>query len=404
MRPKAATTRRAGAPPAPGAAARRVAIEALIRIDDGGAYANLVVPALLERRHLSLEDRHLVTELAYGATRQRRALDHLIDGFLLRPVDLPTRAALRVGAYQLAMLRTPAHAAVFATVEATTGPARKLVNAVLRRLAERLEQGPPTWPDDATRLSYPDWLVARLDESLGPADARAALEAMNRPARVTERADGYVQDRASQWVAELVDATPGQRVADLCAAPGGKATFLAELGAAVVALDHSRSRAGLVVANRTRLDLGSDRLAVAVADGRRPPLRAGSFDRVLVDAPCSGLGALGRRPDARWRIEESAAARLAELQRELLVAAADLLVPGGVLTYSVCTLDRAETVEVDEALAASHPDLVALPAPAAPWRPLGRGGLLLPQEEGTDGMYVLRVQRSDPGATGMSRP
>jgi len=392
---RAATTPR---PPAAGVAARRAAIEALVRIDEGGAYANLVVPALLDRRRMSPEDRHLVTELAYGATRQRRALDHLVDGFLLRPVDGPTRAALRVGAYQLAMLRVPAHAAVFATVEAISGPARKLVNAVLRRLAERLAQGPPAWPDEATRLSYPDWLVARLDDALGPADAHAALEAMNLPARVTERDDGYIQDRASQWVAELVDARPDQRVADLCAAPGGKATLLAERGAAVVAVDHSRARAGLVAANRRRLDLGGDRLAVVVADGCRPPLRAGSFERVLVDAPCSGLGALGRRPDARWRIEASAAARLARLQLELLAAAAELLAPGGVLVYSVCTLDRAETLEVDEALAASHPDLAALPAPAAPWRPLGRGGLLLPQEAATDGMYVLRVQRTDPGS------
>jgi 16S rRNA (cytosine967-C5)-methyltransferase len=382
--------------PAAGVAPRRVAIEALVRIEEGGAYANLVVPALLKRSRLAPEDRHFVTELAYGATRRRRALDHLIDGYLLRPVDGPTRAALRIGAYQLAMLRVPPHAAVFATVEATSGPARKLVNAVLRRLGERLAQGPPAWPDDATRLSYPDWLVARLDDALGPADGRAALEAMNRPARVTERDDGYIQDRASQWVGELVDARAGQRVADLCAAPGGKATFLAERGATVAALDRSPARARLLAGNGRHLHV--ERLAAVVADGRFPPLRPSGFERVLVDAPCSGLGALGRRPDARWRIQPDAAARLAELQRQLLLAGAELLAPGGVLVYSVCTLDRAETIDVDEVLAATRPELVALPAPTGPWRPLGRGGLLLPQEAGTDGMYVLRVQRADPGS------
>jgi 16S rRNA (cytosine967-C5)-methyltransferase len=378
-----------------GVATRRLAIEAVERIDGGGAYANLVVPRLLDRSRLSAQDRRFATELAYGATRQRRALDHLVDGYLLRPVDGPTRAALRIGAYQLLVLRTPPHAAVSATVAAVSGPARKLVNAVLRRLAASLAERPPTWPDEATRLSYPDWLVARLEADLGVPDAHAALAAMNEPAHVTERDDGYIQDQASQWVGELVEVRPGQRVADLCAAPGGKASLLASGGAGVVAaLDLRPGRAGLVAANGRRL--GLERLASIVADGRRPPLRPGRLDRVLVDAPCSGLGALRRRPDARWRIGPDAPDRLVPLQLDLLRAGADLLAPAGVLVYSVCTLNAAETVEIDRRLQDLLPQLVALPAPGAPWRPLGRGALLLPQEAGTDGMYVLRVQRTDP--------
>src|SRR5690606_35896926 len=158
----------------------------------------------------------------------------------------------------------------------------------------------------------------------------AALEAMNRPAPVTERDDGYVQDQASQWVAELVGAQPGEHVADLAAAPGGKATAIAGRGAVVVALELPRSRTRLVARNARRLQL--DQVHPVVADGSRPPLRPGRWDRVLVDAPCSGLGSLRRRPDARWRIGEDALDRLVPLQRRLLAAGLGLLRPGGSLT------------------------------------------------------------------------
>jgi 16S rRNA (cytosine967-C5)-methyltransferase len=134
-------------------------------------------------------------------------------------------------------------------------------------------------------------------------------------------------------------------------------------------------------------------LSVLVTDGRHPALRPGAFDRVLLDAPCSGLGSLRRRPDARWRIEESAVARLAVLQRELLDAAVDLLAPGGVLVYSVCTLTADESRGVDEHAAQAHPQLEAEPVPAEPWQPWGRGARLLPQSAGTDGMYALRLRR-----------
>lgn len=375
-----------------GTPSRRLAIAALVRIDSGGAYANLVLPGLLARSGLEGPDRRLATELVYGATRMRRALDHLVDAFLLRPVDGPTRAALRVGAHQLAVLGTPAHAAVSATVGATRGPARRLVNAVLRRLAAQLAAGPPHWPDEATRLSYPDWLVGRLCADLGDERALAALEAMNRVAPADVRPDGYVQDRASQWVADLVGAGPGHRVADLCAAPGGKATALAGTGAVVIAGDLRPARARAVAENGRRLGLAD--LHTVVADGRRPPLRPGSCDRVLVDAPCSGLGALRRRPDARWRIEPDAISRLAHLQRQLLDGAALGLRPGGTLVYSVCTLTDEETLGVDRWLADAHPELEAVAPPGPPWRAHGRGARLLPQDEGTDGMYTLILRRT----------
>jgi 16S rRNA (cytosine967-C5)-methyltransferase len=204
---------------------------------------------------------------------------------------------------------------------------------------------------------------------------------------VTERADGYVQDQASQWVAEAVGAGPGERVLDLCAAPGGKATALAGTGATVVAADRRRSRAGLVTANARRLGL-TDALAVIIQDGTRPGVRPGSFDHVLVDAPCSGLGALRRRPDARWRIGPDDIAALAHLQHQLVDAARTLVRPGGTLVYSACTLTDAETRGIDDHLGG----LDALDPPGGPWRPHGRGALLLPQDAGTDGMFVLRVR------------
>jgi 16S rRNA (cytosine967-C5)-methyltransferase len=220
----------------------------------------------------------------------------------------------------------------------------------------------------------------------------ATLAAMNEPATVTERPDGYIQDTASQWVAELVEADPGMRVADVCAAPGGKATALAATGATVVAADRRASRARLVVANAERLGIDARALATVVADARRPPFAPASFDRVLVDAPCSGLGALRRRPDARWRIEEGDVDRLAGLQRDLVDAAVPLLRPGGVLVYSVCTLTAAESLAVDEHLAARCPQLEPLATPAPPWEPYGRGARVLPHSADTDGMVVLRLR------------
>jgi 16S rRNA (cytosine967-C5)-methyltransferase len=367
----------------------------LVRIDTDGAYANIALPHALDRSGLEARDRAFATELVYGVTRMRRALDHLVDRFLLRPVEPPVRAALRLGAHQLHLLGTPAHAAVSATVEVAPPRARGLVNAVLRRVAAEPvpdHVGPGAWPDVATRLSYPDWIVGQLVADLGEDDALGALEVMDDPAAATERADGYVQDVASQLVAELVGAGPGELVADLCAAPGGKATAIAAAGAHVVAGDRREARVGLMRENVERLGQGGS-IALLVADGRHPTLRVGAFDRVLVDAPCSGLGSLRRRPDARWRIQPDAVGRLADLQVALVVAAADLVRPGGTLVSSVCTLTRAETLGVDVAVAAARPDLEPLPPPGGSWRPWGRGAILLPQAAGTDGMAVVSYRR-----------
>jgi 16S rRNA (cytosine967-C5)-methyltransferase len=363
--------------------ARAVALDALVRIDAEGAYANLVLGPLLDRARLSERDRGFVTTLVYGTTRMRRACDWVVERFLMREVEPAVLASLRMGAFQLVFLDTPAHAAVGATVEVAPKRARGLVNAVLRKVAAAR---PVSWPSDGVRLSYPDWVIDRLTSDLGPDRAVAALEAMNEPGQVTERPDGYVQDLASQWVAALVGAEPGERVADLAAAPGGKATAMAEAGAWVAASDVRPGRARLVAANSARLSLPD--VATVAADGRRPPYRPGTFDRVLLDAPCSGLGALRRRPDARWRIEEDDVERLADLQAALLDAALGLARPGGTVVYSVCTLTVAESIGVDERF--GHVEV--LDRPEAPWVPWGRGALLLPQAAGTDGMALFRYR------------
>lgn len=372
--------------------ARSVARDALVRIDTGEAYANLVVPALLERSSLDERDRRFVTELVYGATRMQRALDATLAHHLHRDIDADVRAVLRLGVYQLHYAGVAPHAAVSATVDTAPKRAQGFVNAILRRVTEA---GAPVLHEPADRLSYPNWIVQRLRSDLGDADAFAALEAMNTAPRPHVRDDGYVQDPASGWVAGLVDAALGFRVADVCAAPGGKATALGHVvgDGLVVAGDVRPHRAELVAGNAARTGT-TDTVAAIVADGARPPLRNGAFDRVLVDAPCSGLGVLHRRPDARWRVQPDDVTTLAQTSRALLAAAAPLVAPDGLLIFAVCTLTSEETADVAGWAAHELHGFTPLPAPGGPWHPHGHGALLLPQVAGTDGMFIARFHRS----------
>ncbi len=364
--------------------ARLVAFRCLQRIDHEGAYANLVTAGELQRSHLSERDRRFVTELVYGTTRMRRACDALVDRFVATTPSPEVRTVLRLGAYQLAFAGVPAHAAVGETVELAPKRARGFVNAVLRRVADT----PMAWHDEPTRLSYPDWIVSRLVSELGEIDAFEALHAMNVAPSVTERADGYIQDLGSQWVAAAVPADEGDTVLDVCAAPGGKATAIASNGSFVVAADLRPHRVGLIASNIE--SVGARSVVPLVADGTRPPFAAGSFDHVLIDAPCSGLGTLRRRADARWRIQPSDVTDLVVLQRTILDACAPLVRVGGSLVYSVCTLLSEESVD--------HPvpagfEPITEPPPGR-WRPFGRGWRVLPQDADTDGMIVVRYRRA----------
>jgi 16S rRNA (cytosine967-C5)-methyltransferase len=425
---------------------RETAFAALLRVEDG-AYSNVLLPTMLRGSALDARDRAFVTDLVYSTLRQQRALDYLVGLAADRPVeelDPPTRVALRLGAYQLTR-DVPAHAAVGETVAVAPLRARGYVNAVLRALAGIGPQWP--WPGGedvgalAVRLSYPDWIVEELVAQYGPADARSSLEVANEPppvalrvnseratveavadelravgvevsrgtlvdeallargigdpARLAVVADGRAtpQDEASQAVVRILDPQPGETVVDAAAAPGGKATAVAErVGehGRVVACDLHPGRIRLVASARDRLGLG--RLLPVVADGRSLPLRRACADRALVDAPCSGLGVLRRRAELRWRIRQDDLPRLVELQRDLLRGAAEAVRPGGVVVYSVCTLTGDETTGVDAWAERELPQLVADPPPGAPWRPRGRGAVLLPHDADSDGMYVLRLR------------
>lgn len=359
---------------------RRIAIEALERIDRDAAFANLLLPKLLEASELDQRDRGFVTELVYGSTRRFRSMDFAVDRFIDRDtVDARTRAALRAGAYQLLEMRVPAHAAVDATVAATPKRSRGFVNAVLRKVSAA---GVPDWPTEAIRLSYPNWIVTRLEHDLGDR-ALPVLDAMNGAATTHTRDDGYRQDLSSQEVAKLVRARG--LVLDVCAAPGGKATLVASRGASVVASDLHAHRAGLV---RTAAHETQTAVHAIVADATCPPYRDEVADAVLIDAPCSGLGSLRRRPDARWRIKEADVDELAALQYELIKVAARLVKPGGQIVFSVCTLTTAESLAVDERVADELPHLQP-EAPADPWEPFGRGGRLLPDHFEGDGMAAF---------------
>ncbi len=423
---------------------RSIAIDALVRADSG-SFANLDLPARLRKSRLEQRDKDWVTDAVYGTLRRQRYLDNLLKPHSKRPLselDPPVRAALRVGAYQF-VNGTPPHAAVMETVSATQPSAQKYVNGVLRSLGR---SGPP-WPesDDAgTELSYPDWIVEELTRNFGEQDARAALNAMNEPAAVTLRVnpmrgdaaavireletrggsiergtlleesliikgfgdigalrtvrDGRAspQDQGSQAIVDLLAPQPGERILDIASAPGGKSCGAAErMGddGLVVAADVHPNRLRLVREAAGRLQL--DSIHAVAASGLAMAFLPDTFDRVLLDAPCSGLGVLRRRPEARWRVQPAQVESLAELQRSLLAAAADVVKIGGRLVYSVCTMSRDETLGVDEWAASELPQLVAIEPPGLPWRPFGRGAIILPHDAATDGMFVLVFERRE---------
>lgn len=377
--------------------ARHLAWRTLVRIDHEGAFANLVLSPMLDASSLSKEDKGFATDLVYGTTRQRRACDAAIDRFITSEPDPEIRTLLRLGAYQLLFANTAPHAAVGETVELAPRRIRGFVNAVLRRVAST----PMVWSSEAEALSYPDWIVDRFRAEMDAEQAASALSIMNQPAPVTRRADGYVQDIASQWVVDAVGARAGELILDMCAGPGGKATGLASTGATVIAADSQFHRARLVERNAVSLGLP---IPVLVADGCQSPFAPGTFDRVLLDAPCSGFGALRRRADARWRIQPTDLTVLETLQQRLLAAAATLVRPGGMLIYSVCTITKSESIDhaVPEAmtLIGREGDDDVAPLPEI-WSEFGTGFRVLPHDYqsdservGSDGMIILRYRRN----------
>ena len=417
--------------------ARGVALEAIGRVTEDDAYSSRVIPALLARSGLDERDRALATELAFGTLRRLVPLDRAIGLRSSRPVRRMSpgaRAALRLGAYQLAYTRIPAHAAVSESVALASTRERGFVNAVLRRLADDPPQMPEGADDDAVsvRTGMAPWAVRELRRLLGDQEAEVAAEAFGErallclrtntcrstsedltdalqaagsdprpaslvhdcllldggdPTRLPGFAEGWfaVQDQASAFVVEALDVGPGQQVFDACAAPGGKsghAACLAGSTGLVVAGELHPERAPLIRAIGERLGC---RIAVLAQDATRPALR-GAFDRVLVDAPCSGIGSARRRPELLWRPRAADLSGFARRQVQIATGAADLLRPGGRLVYSVCTFPRAETDAACDAILRHRPEL----EPATIEGPGGPAARVRvwPHRDGSDGMFL----------------
>jgi len=403
--------------------ARAAAFDVIRRVFEDEAYADRA----LRTASTGLDDRAraLARQLAYGTVQRARTLDHVIETVGRRPVrrlDAPVRAALRLGCFQLVFLDgVPRYAAVNESVElvrrAGLERAVPFTNAVLRRLADdgrACAEALPnsTWEEAALAHSYPDWVAETWWRDLGAAGARALMQAQNEaPATVVRLVRGEIegtpdpdvpgawhvqhveesalaegrvwpQSAGSQLAGLAVGSAPGERVLDLCAAPGGKATMLA---GEVVAVEANAARARELEENVRRL--GATNVQVVHADGRELPGDLKGFDRALVDAPCSGLGVLAARPDLRWRSQP-----LPELQLELLHAAAARVRPGGMVVYSVCTVNRDEAeavvdasgLAVDESLAETWPQF------RHPVRP--EFLQTLPHVHRTSGFFIARLR------------
>ena len=413
--------------------ARRVAYDVVTRVFEEAAYADRAFRSAAS--DLMARDRAFAMELVYGTVRQRRLLDHAIDEIGQRPVrklDAPVRTALRLGAYQLGFMGSvPDHAAVSETVElvrdAGLERAVAFANAIMRRLCEQL--GPligslddRTAATAALRHSYPDWIADSWWNDLGPDSARELMVAQNRPAELAVRvnhrepsvptsgiepldgerdpsfpdalvveriAEGWLehglawpQSRGSQLAGNCVGSVSSDRVLDLCAAPGGKATQLRG-DVVAVEIDPGRARQLAEMVRRHR----ASNVRVVTADGCALPSKLTGFDRALVDAPCSGLGVLAARPDLRWR-----ARQLPELQIDLVRAALERVRVGGTVTYSVCTTTIAETEAVIDAVGAPLESLGDLyPQFRHPRRP--ECLLTMPHEHGTAGFFVAQLRR-----------
>jgi len=435
------------------APARRCAYTVLRRVFERGAYADRALRA--EASTLDRRDRALAARLSYGAVQRRGTLDHLIALLAAREtsrLDAAVLAALRLGAYELLYLGgAPDYAVVADAVQLSKQHGRAghgLVNAVLRRAAREgpalLEALSDETPEQAAiKHSHPEWIARLWWRELGAAQARALMARDNEPAELALRANTLVMDapelaarlavschldpqlpeavvldspfdvhgsplwragafvaqsRAAMLVARALAPRAGERVLDLCAAPGGKTTHLAALmegRGEVVAVELDCGRAGALARTAQRLRAGNVRVEVGDAAIARPG--GPEFDRVLVDPPCSGLGTLQARADLRWRATPAAAAEMSRLQGAILAAGARALCPGGVLVYSTCTISANENEHVIAAFLDSHRDFslddlaAELPAFAMP---AVRGAVLtLPHRDRTAGFFIARLRR-----------
>jgi len=358
--------------------ARSVAFRVLLLVERGGYASDLLRSRL---QGLDSRDAGLASEIAFGVLRRQAQLDFLIEYFSGRPagrLDPEVRIPLRMGMYQLRYLdRVPSHAGVAESVElvkqARKRSAAGFVNAVLRKV----HRDPVPWPDSATEFSLPAWLLERWGRQYGSETAEKIARAFLAPPETYLRLaspelpdglnvepaevpgsfrlvagdpDGFrIQDVGAQSIVPLLELEPGQSFLDVCAAPGNKTAQALERGVRAVACDINPNRLQALKA------LGCD---LVVCDGARPlPFRR-RFDRILLDAPCSGTGTLGRNPEIRWRLNPGDLTRLRERQAKLLSRALEALAPGGRLVYSTCSLEQEENEQVVEMVLGRPPRIV----------------------------------------------
>lgn len=447
------------------ASARETALDVLLKVESQDAYSNLLLNAALKQANLSREDAGLTTELVYGTLSRMNTLDYVLGQFVAKGVGKLqpwVRALLRLSLYQIMYLdRIPSHAAVSEAVNIAKRRGHQgvsgLVNGVLRstlRAGElpALPAGLPEAERIALQHSHPQWLVERWITQYGAEAAEAMAAADNEPPAVSLRVnrtmttrdalleelnrngveavpspvspsgilvkgggnmaltswyeDGLlsVQDESSMLVAEAVDPQPGMKVLDCCAAPGGKSAHLGELmkdEGLIVANDLHPHKAKLVAAQAARLGLESIRTETGDALELGNRFAPESFDRILLDAPCSGLGVIRRKPDLKWRKTPGDIYEIAGLQRKLLDTVSELLAPGGRLVYSTCTTETAENAGVVEDFLAGHPEFRAVTFDTPLWKRLegsalhaGCGLQILPHHFGSDGFFITVLERA----------
>jgi 16S rRNA (cytosine967-C5)-methyltransferase len=388
------------------------------RILRQGAYTNVLLGHA--RRDMNPDDARLLSRLTYGTIRHLLRIDRALAEASSRPlarIESEVLDVLRVGAFELLFSNTPPHAAVDEAVAAVRAAAGEravgFANAVLRKLAGAGE--PEIGPNPALEFGVPDWIYRELASSWGESEAGEFLRASQEPAPVTVKSrfdsvpaggrpvegipgaftvaekpagpEYLITDPASVAVVAALAVRPGINVLDVAAAPGGKAIQMADAlggGEHLVAADRHRRR--LVRARRRASESGVSAMWV-VADGRRPPFPPQTFDRILVDAPCSGLGTLRRRPEIRHRLHPDSSRHLSEIQQGLIAASLPLLRPGGRLVYAVCTVFAEETSQVASAFGGRAPA-------GLPGRPEPAGWLLGPHLTGTDGMFISVIEPS----------
>ena len=425
---------------------RLLAFEVLAEVGLQGAYSNLILPKALSESILEANDRALATELVYGTLRMQGRHDHFISAASdrsLEQIDPKALIVLRLGTHQLKLMRVPSHAAIYESVELAKKVVGKstasFVNAILRKIDsldfEQLSKPTQEYARLALEYSHPEWIVSSYFDSLkNSSDVISLLQANNNPAKPTliawpglaaqgelleagalaiarssvaatfdgnpgdiaairERRAG-VQDLGSQLVVEKFydQFKPNLRWLDLCAGPGGKAAYLSALlkrdGGSLLANEISNERAKLV---SQVMQHGE----VNVCDGRSMPDELGKFDRILLDAPCTGIGALRRRPEVRWRRNLQDLKNLTQLQSELLESATRLLSPGGIIAYVTCSSHQAETKFQIRSFLKQHSNFTRISVQDE--RADIDGDLQLwPHRDGTDAMFLslLRSQES----------